>query len=112
MSMATASIRAPLGRNRFQDGFRASAPLPSPTNTTAPLSRSITTVMYRWPLATAISSMAIRRRCLSLGRAKRRARSRFWMSLTRSQPTFRCAATSRMVIRRESSSTYRSKGRV
>ena len=45
MSMATASIFAPLGRSRFQNGFSASAPLPSPTNTTAPLSRSSTTVM-------------------------------------------------------------------
>ena len=69
MSMATASIFAPLGRNRFQNGFSASAPLPSPTNTTAPLSRSITMVRYRCPLATAISSMAMRRRCFSLGLA-------------------------------------------
>ena len=44
MSMATASILAPLGRSRFQNGFSASAPLPSPTKTTAPLSRSMTTV--------------------------------------------------------------------
>ena len=35
MSMATASIFAPLGRSRFQNGFSASAPLPSPTKTTA-----------------------------------------------------------------------------
>ena len=44
MSMATASIRALLGRSRFQKGFNASAPLPSPTKTTVPLSRSRTTV--------------------------------------------------------------------
>ena len=44
MSVATAAILAPLGRSRFQNGFRASAPLPSPTKTTAPLSRSMTTV--------------------------------------------------------------------
>lgn len=35
---------APLGRSRFQNGPSASAPLPSPTKTTAPLSRSMTTV--------------------------------------------------------------------
>ena len=45
MSVATALIRAPESpRSRFQKGRRASAPLPSPTKTTAPLSRSSTTV--------------------------------------------------------------------
>ena len=39
-----------------------------------------------------ISSMAMCRRCLSLGLAKRRDRSRFWMSLIRSQPTPRWTA--------------------
>lgn len=41
--MATASILALLGRSRFQKGFSASTPSPSPTKTTAPLSRSMTT---------------------------------------------------------------------
>ena len=44
MSIATASIFALLPRSRFQNGFSALAPLPSPTKTTAPLSRSRTTV--------------------------------------------------------------------
>ena len=44
MSVATASMRAREDRKRLQNGSRASAPLPSPTNTTAPLSRSSTTV--------------------------------------------------------------------
>jgi hypothetical protein len=44
MSMATAAVRAPLGRSQFQNGSSASAPLPSPTKATAPLSRSMTTV--------------------------------------------------------------------
>ena len=44
MSMATASILALLGRSRFQNGWSASAPLPLPTKTTAPLSKSRTTV--------------------------------------------------------------------
>src|SRR5690349_11702476 len=72
MSMATASILALLARSRFQSGFSASAPLPSPTKTTAPLSRSMTMVRKRYPRPTQISSMAICRRCLSLGLAKRR----------------------------------------
>ena len=44
MSMATASIFAPLGRSRFQNGFSASPALPSPTKTTPPVSRSRTRV--------------------------------------------------------------------
>ena len=49
------------------------------------------------------SSMAMRLRCLSLGLAKRRDRSRLWISLIVSQPTSRWRATSRMVMLRESS---------
>src|SRR5205823_10646141 len=41
----------------FQKNFRESTPLPSPTYTTAPVSRSSTMVRYRCPLPMLISSM-------------------------------------------------------
>jgi hypothetical protein len=44
ISMATASILAPMSRNRFQNGLSTSAPLPSPTKTTAPRSTFMTVV--------------------------------------------------------------------
>ena len=44
MSVATASIRAREWRSRIQKAVNASPPLPWPTRTTAPLSRSNTIV--------------------------------------------------------------------
>ena len=59
MSIATATTQALVRFRRRQKGARASVPLPCPTNTTAPLSRSNTTVRYFCPLPMEISSMAI-----------------------------------------------------
>src|SRR5208337_2822292 len=103
MSIATALILACEPQRRFQNGFNASAPFPLPTKTTAPVSRSRTNVRYLWPLPTEISSMAIRTKCFILGLPNRLARSRLPMSLIRSHPTFRCLATSWIVMRRDSS---------
>src|SRR5271157_4524855 len=99
MSIATALILACEPQIRFQNGRKASAPLPLPTKTTAPVSRSRTNVRYLWPLPTEISSMAICLKCFNLGLPNRLERSRLTMSLIRSHPTLRCLATSWMVMK-------------
>lgn len=54
---ATCFIFMSLRLTFLQNLVRASAPLPSPTYNTLPLSRSTTMVLYTWPFLTANSSM-------------------------------------------------------
>jgi len=72
-----------------------------------PLSRSRTIVRYTCPLDVEISSMAICRRCFSLGLPNRRWRSPFWISLITSQLTRKWRATSLIVMYLDNSKAYR-----
>ena len=105
------SILAPLGRCRFQKGFSASAPLPSPTKTTAPLSKSMTSVRSRCPSATAIPSIAMCLKLFELGLGTALRQVVLSTSLIRSQSrsSFRprrgwsCSVTSPAPLPRRSS---------